>query len=230
MRPRAWVGTCAGRTTKRYTLSYQPGFVNDPNVGPWTQFWQVDYNSAKQQAAIATGYIDLTSRWILNKFCPVPGMCPPFPLIEWDELIPTAWWAGPAPYTPPGVLGNPVPPGQVFPVDPELPPIWATQSLPPMNCFSGPYTLRLTVEDTMGMGNPYYDTQHIWFDNKPIYGEISGILGVLPCAVINLSQIPNAGNCSVPCHGRWRYKGSPMTSISWRATRRIPAIISAATV
>jgi hypothetical protein len=66
----AWVGTCAGRTTKRYTLCYQPGFVNDPNVGPWTQFWQVDYNSAKQQAAIATGYIDLTSRWILNKFCP----------------------------------------------------------------------------------------------------------------------------------------------------------------
>ena len=47
------------------------------------------------------------------------------------------------------------------------------------------------------MGHLYYDTQHIWFDNKPIYGEITGILGVLPCAVINLSQIPNAGNCKV---------------------------------
>ena len=30
-----------------------------------------------QQAAIATGYIDLTSSWILNKFCPLPGLCPP---------------------------------------------------------------------------------------------------------------------------------------------------------
>ena len=191
----AWVGTCSGRTTKRYTLSYQPGFVNDPTVGPWTQFWQVDYNSPFQQAAIANGYIDLTSFWILNEFCPLPGMCPvPVPFVKWDELIPTAWWAGPAPYTPPGLLGSPVPPGQVFPIDPELPPIWATQSLPPVNCFSGQYTLRLTVEDTMG--NLYYDTQHIWFDNKPIYGEITGILGVLPCAVINLSQIPNAGNCN----------------------------------
>lgn len=183
-----WVGTCTGRTIKRYTLAYQPGFVNDPTVGPWTQFWQVDYTSAKQQAAIATGYIDLTSSWILNEFCPVPGLCPvPVPYITWDELVGTAWWAG---ITPPAV-----PPGQFFPVDPELPAIWSTQSLPPINCYSGRYTLRLAVEDTMG--GFYYDTQHIWFDNKAIYGEITGILGVLPCAVINLSEIPNAGNCAV---------------------------------
>jgi hypothetical protein len=54
----------------------------------------------------------------------------------------------------------------------------------------------LTVKDTGG--NLYYDTQEVWFDNKDIYGEITGILGVAPCAVINLSQIPKAGNCSVP--------------------------------
>jgi hypothetical protein len=192
----AWVGTCAGRTIKRYTLSYQAGFVDNPTIGPWTQFWQVDYSSPLQQAAIATGYIDLTSFWIVNEFCPVPGLCPPLSLIVQDELIPTAWWAGPAPYTPPGIGGTLVPPGQIFPVDPQLPPIWATQSLPPINCFSGQYTLLLTVEDTIG--NLYYDTQQIWFDNKPIYGEITGILGVLPCAVISLSQITNAGNCAVP--------------------------------
>ena len=184
----AWVGGCTGRTIKRYTLSYQAGFVNDPTAGPWTQFWEVDYNSARQQAAIATGYIDLTSYWILNEFCPVPGLCPvPVPYIKVDELIPTAWWAG---ITPPAI-----PPAQFFPVDPELPPIWATQSLPPINCYSGKYTLRLAVEDTMG--NLYYDTQHIWFDNKAISGEITGLLGVPPCAVLNLSQIPNAGNCGV---------------------------------
>lgn len=191
----AWVGTCTGRTTKRYTLSYQAGFVSDPTAGPWTQFWEVDYNSSAQQAAIATGYIDLTSSWMVEKFCPIPGLCPPLALIQWDELNPTAWWAGPAPYTPPGLGGILAPPAQVFPVDPQLPAIWATQSLPPVNCFSGQYTLLLTVEDTMG--TLYYDTQQIWFDNKSIYGEITGILGVLPCAVINLSQIQNAGNCNV---------------------------------
>jgi hypothetical protein len=192
----AWVGTCSGKTIKRYTLSYQSGFVTDPTVGPWTQFWQVDYNTPLQQAAIANGYIDLTSYWILNQFCPLPGLCPsPVPYIDWDELIPTEWWAGPAPYTPPGLLGNPSPPAQFFPVDPQVPAvIWATQSLPSTNCFSGQYTLRLTVEDTMG--NLYYDTQQIWFDNKPIYGEITGMLGVPPCAVINLSQLMNAPNCN----------------------------------
>ena len=71
---------------------------------------------------------------------------------------------------------------------------WHTQSLPSTNCFSGQYTLRLAVEDTMA--NLYYDTQQIWFDNKPIYGEITGILGVPSCAVINLSDF-NAGNCNV---------------------------------
>lgn len=192
----AFVGGCYGRSIKRYTLSYQQGFVNNPLVGPWTQFWEVDYNSALQQAAVATGYVDLTSYWYLNQFCPVPGLCPPLALISVDELIPTAWWAGPAPYSPPGLGGSAAPPGQFFPIDPQLPPIWATQSLPSINCFSGQYTLLLTVEDTSS--NLYYDTQHIWFDNKAIYGEITGILGVAPCAVINLSDIPSAGNCSVP--------------------------------
>jgi hypothetical protein len=192
----AWVGTCTGKTIKRYTLSYQAGFVNDPTVGPWTQFWEVDYNSSKQQAAIVNTYMDLTSEWILNEACfaPFPFTCPPVPLTKWDELIGTAWWAGPAPYSPPGLLGTNVVPAQFFPVDPELPPIWATQSLPPTNCYSGKYTLLLTVEDTMG--NFYYDTQHIWFDNKSIYGQITGMLGVPPCAVINLSQIMNAGDCT----------------------------------
>ncbi|MCZ7627032.1 MAG: hypothetical protein M5R38_15815 [Candidatus Methylomirabilis sp.] len=31
---RAWVGKCAGREIKRYTLSYQPDFVVDPILGP----------------------------------------------------------------------------------------------------------------------------------------------------------------------------------------------------
>ena len=181
----AWVGRCGGKQVKRYTLSYQPGFVNDPTVGPWTQFWQVDYNSLRQQAAIQDGYFDLTSFWQFISIC--FGICPPNLPIQYDQLNPTRWLSG---VTPPAV-----PPGQFFRVDPELPPVWTSQSLPPINCYSGQYTLRLTVEDTLG--GLYYDVQHVWFDNKAIYGEITGLLGVAPCAVVNLSQIPNAGTCNV---------------------------------
>jgi len=183
----AWVGSCFGKKIKRYTLAYQPGFVNDPTLGPWTQFWQVDYNSFRQQAAEQTGNFDLTSFWEFVQLCLIPPCPIPNPFIEYDELVPTRWISG---VTPPAV-----PPGQFFPVDPELAPIWASQSLPPVNCYSGKYTLRLAVEDTLG--NIYYDTQHVWFDNKAIYGEITDLLGVAPCAVLNLSQIPNAGNCGV---------------------------------
>jgi hypothetical protein len=182
----AWVGSCGDRKVKRYTLSYQAGFVNDPTLGAWTQFWQVDYNSPRQQAAEQTGYFDLTSYWQFLKICLIPPCPVPHPFLEYDQLNPTRWISG---VTPPSV-----PPGQFFPVDPELPPIWASQSLPPINCYSGQYTLRLAVEDTLG--GLYYDLQHVWFDNKAIYGEITGLLGVAPCAVINLSQIPNAGNCN----------------------------------
>jgi hypothetical protein len=183
----ALVGKCFGKDIKRYTLSYQPGFVNDPTLGAWTQFWQVDYNSPKQRAAIQTANFDLTSFWTLQQICLLPSPpCPPLGLLKYDELIPGRWISG---VTPPAV-----PPGQFFPIDPELPPIWASQSLPPVNCYSGKYTLRLGVEDTAG--GIYYDLQHIWFDNKAIYGEISGLLGVKPCAIVNLSQLPNAGDCT----------------------------------
>ena len=193
----AWVGSCPGRTIKRYTLSYQPGFVTDPTSGSWTQFWEVDYTSGLQQAAIESNYMDLTSIWDFIQICLPPPFppCPPYP-IQYDELVPLYWYSGVAAFPPPGPAA---PPTQgPFPIVPELPPpgnIWATQTLPSNNCFSGQYTLRLAVEDTLG--NFYYDTQQAWFDNKDIYGEITGILGVAPCAVINLSQIVNAGNCGV---------------------------------
>lgn len=181
----ALVGKCFGKDIKRYTLSYQAGFATDPTSGVWTQFWQVDYNSPLQKAAIQTSLFDLTSFWVEQHICFFPP-CPPGPLLTYDELIPTRWISG---VTPPAV-----PPGQFFPIDPALPPIWASQALPPVNCYSGQYTIRLAVEDTaVGV---YYDLQHVWFDNKAIYGEITGLLGVKPCAIVNLSQLPNAGDCS----------------------------------
>jgi hypothetical protein len=175
----ALVGKCFGRDIKRYTLSYQAGFVNDPTLGPWTQFWQVDYNSLLQRNAIQTSNFDLTSFWQFNSVCFFPPCPPNFPLV-WDDLIPTRWSTN---------VG-----GQFFPVDPQLPPIWGSQTLPPINCFSGKYTLRLDVEDTTAIH--FYDLQHVWFDNKAIYGEITGLGGVPACAVVGLSQLPNASDCT----------------------------------
>jgi len=176
----AFVGKCFDREIKRYTLAYQPGFVSDPLLGAWTQFWQVDYISPLQRVAIQTSNFDLTSFWILQHACLIPP-CPPFPAIAYDELIPTRWQTNQ--------------PGQFFPVDPQLPPIWGAQSLPPSNCHSGRYTLRVEAEDTLG--NHYYDVQRVWFDNKPITGEITGLGGVPACAVVKLSQLLNAGNCAL---------------------------------
>jgi hypothetical protein len=201
----AWVGGCSNAQVKRYTLSYQAGFVTNPKAGSWTQFWEVDYNSPLEQAQISNTYMDLTGVWQFEQICfppippcprPVPPFAQPYP-IQFDQLSPGSWYSG---VESPCSAGPAAPPGQgPYPIDPQLPlapgNIWASQTLPTSNCYSGQYTLLLTVEDTSG--NFYYDTQEVWFDNKAVYGEITGILGVAPCAVINLSQIPNAGNCSV---------------------------------
>ncbi len=64
-------------------------------------------------------------------------------------------------------------------------------------CRSGRYTLLLDVEDTLG--NHYYDTQHVWFDNKPIHIEFSGLEGVQGCEDVELGNfIPPGSPCGVP--------------------------------
>lgn len=69
------------------------------------------------------------------------------------------------------------------------------------HCYSGKYTLLLQVEDTMG--NLYYDTQHVWFDNKtPIHVKFSGLGGLDPCDELSLTAggpfVPANAPCSVP--------------------------------
>ena len=54
----------------------------------------------------------------------------------------------------------------------EAPGIWTAQPLPGVNCSSGRFTLRLTVEDTVG--TLFDDTQWMWVDNKAIHGELDG--------------------------------------------------------
>ena len=193
---RAWVGKCAGREVKRYTLSYQPGFVVDPMVGPWTQFWQVDYITPLQRKEIQASDFDLTSYWAYAPIClgtpPCATPSPPDCCIPKDWLYPTWWWCGkPTP-------SSPLAP-QSFPVDPQAPgTVWTAQQLPLTNCQSGKYTLLLDMEDAAG--NHYYDTQQIWFDNKQIYGKITQIAGVPECATLNLSKFAPPGTT---CHAPW---------------------------
>jgi hypothetical protein len=68
------------------------------------------------------------------------------------------------------------------------------------HCRSGQFTLMLQVEDTLG--NMYYDTQQVWFDNKPIHAEFGGIGGLAACTDLHLDAggpfVPPGAPCSVP--------------------------------
>lgn len=62
------------------------------------------------------------------------------------------------------------------------------------HCQSGKYTLLLEVEDTLG--NMFYDTQHVWFDNKPIHVKFGGIKDLAACTDMSLSSVaPNGAPC-----------------------------------
>jgi hypothetical protein len=68
------------------------------------------------------------------------------------------------------------------------------------HCQSGKVTLLLRVEDTLG--NLYYDTQRVWFDNKPIHVEFGGIGGLAACTDLHLHAggpfVPAGAPCGVP--------------------------------
>ena len=179
----ASVGGCLGKEIKRYTLSYRPGFVVDPLLPGFVQFWQVDYTTPLQiDAGLNRIFEDvLSSKWREWHF--PPGMCAPV-----SNWLQDAYWSTQVP--------------QSFPLTPSEAPcpppaVWSSTPLPLINCQSGKYTLRLTVED-MG-GGIQHDLQQVWFDNKEIHGKIMQIFPVPPCATINLSQFAAAGgNCAIP--------------------------------
>lgn len=180
----AAVGGCAGKEIKRFTLSYHPGFVVNPNLPGFTQFWQVDYNTPLQiDAGLNRVFEDaLSSQWREWHF--PPGVCAPV-----SNWLQDAYWSTQVP--------------QSFPVVPSetpcpAPALWSSTPLPLSNCQSGRYTLRLRVEDTGG--GIKQDLQQAWFDNKDIYGKILQIFPVPPCATINLSQFAAAGG---DCSAAW---------------------------
>lgn len=183
----AWVGGCNLRKLKCYTLSYHPGFVTDPTLAGFVEFWQVDFTvNSRQEAYRDTNPVNedpLTRIWRRQIFCFPPCITVGNYLLprRWNTKNPTLQY--------------------VEPVDPPTTPnpaTWTSTPLPLSNCQSGKYTLRLSVEDTSGVIK--HDLQQVWFDNKtlgPAHAKITKIAGVKVCDVINLSQFAPAGaSCS----------------------------------
>jgi len=185
----AWVGGCSHRKLKRYTLSYHPDFVVNPNLPGFVEFWQVDFTvNGFQEAYRDTNPVhedSLTRIW--RRF----QVCLPLCFTISNYLSPRRWDT-----RTPNLH-------HVEPVDPPATPnpaTWTSKELPLPNCQSGKYTLRLSVEDTSGIVK--HDLQQVWFDNKtlgPAHATISQIAGVKVCDVINLSQFAPAGaSCGRP--------------------------------
>jgi hypothetical protein len=76
---------------------------------------------------------------------------------------------------------------------------------PHHRCQSGKYTLLLDVTDTLG--THYYDTQHVFFDNKPMLSEthvfFGGIRGLPSCTDMHLTADGSAIPAGAPCGLPW---------------------------
>jgi hypothetical protein len=155
--------------------------VTDPTLPSFVQFWRVDYNTLLQRDSYDKRFEKpLTCRW--REFNWPPPPCNP--VYDWLQQV---RWNTEAPTS--------------YPIEPSegvCPPasFWTSTPLPTINCHSGRYTLRLTVEDTSG--DVKHDLQQVWFDNKDIYCKIFQIGDVPSCDSINLSKFAMGGNCSVP--------------------------------
>ncbi len=72
---------------------------------------------------------------------------------------------------------------------------------PHHRCRSGRYTLLLDVTDTLN--NHYYDTQQVWFDNKPISVEFAGLQGLPGCTDLHLGLNGQFVPPGAPCNQPW---------------------------
>src|SRR5207253_5028043 len=152
----------AQKMIKRYTLSFHSGFVANPALPGFVQFWQADYITPFQiDAGMNIRWEDtLTAFWRQPNF--PPFLCNPFAdflqATRWSTQVPVAH-----PVTP---SESPCP----------APPLWTSTPVPLINCQSGRYTLRLTTEDTGG--GIKHHLRQIWVDNKeisPTHAHIGGI-------------------------------------------------------
>jgi hypothetical protein len=184
----AAVGGCSGQTIQSYTLSYQQGFTTT-TAGAWSPFWQVKYNTPLQVEATPLLPISvLTNLWSEFDF---RFFFPPLCVVVSNYLSEARWdtknlqggLAVQFPYPPLSCGEAPTS-------------TWNSTPLASTNCFSGQYTLLLTVTDTAA--NVTTNLRQVWFDNKPIHASIANIGSIAACATVNLSTFTGASpNCSV---------------------------------
>jgi len=180
----AWVGECSGRKIKCFDLRYAPGFLPGPNDAG---FNPADYTGPS------------TGSLLSEPVCYIPP----------DEAKKRAqWnWVISAPLTTRLVktqidlFGTPIDVWKLqdycFNSKNQLPGCADAQH----HCASGKYTLLLQVEDTLG--NFYYDTQQVWFDNKPIHVEFSGVGGLAACSDLHLEMDGPFVPAGAPCGTAW---------------------------
>jgi hypothetical protein len=178
VRGSAWVGECNNRKIKCFDLRYGIGFLPGPN--------DVGFNPGAYVGSLLTSPVCYTPPDEAGKRAP------------WNQVISGA-------LTTQLVLtdidlGN----GNVIKV-------WKLRDycfdsgslLPPCPdpahaCRSGKYTLLLDVEDTLGQHT--YDTQRVWFDNKPIHVEFAGLEGLASCQDMSILKFVPPG---APCGVAW---------------------------
>jgi hypothetical protein len=116
----AFIGGCEGKSVKRYTLDYKPGYETNCSTGGWTNFVEIIYDTPAKSRFInwRTDSSALTSEWVDDCFVPtfIPPFCSPFRKVEPLSLLSPSCW----------------------------------KTLVAACQLSGLYTLRLTVEATDG--------------------------------------------------------------------------------
>jgi hypothetical protein len=176
----AWVGECNDRRIRCFSLHYAPGFLPGP--------YEAGFDP--------------------SVYTPLPGQAPvcytppdeaekraqPNELIANDSILTTGWQQVTTDLS--TLFGGPPPTVQVseWRLQPDC---FKSTSLPAAldpehTCASGRYTLLLDVEDTHG--NHYYDTQHVWFDNKTLHLALEGIA----CRPLSLREAARARPCAAP--------------------------------
>ncbi|HET6764354.1 MAG TPA: hypothetical protein VFH27_11800 [Longimicrobiaceae bacterium] len=180
----AWVGECNDRRIRCFSLHYAPGFLPGP-IDP--AFDRSVYTPLPGQPPVCYTPPDEAEK-----------RAQPNELTANDSILTTQWQQVTVDYSP---LFN-LPPHTVEHKEWQLQPHCFDSSLLPAcldaahGCGSGRYTLLLDVEDTVG--NHYYDTQHVWFDNKALHLSLAGLQGLESCETLSMREVNRGQPCGQP--------------------------------
>jgi hypothetical protein len=180
----AWVGECNDRRIKCFSLHYAPNFLPGP-IDP--AFDRSVYKPLPGQAPVCYSPPDEAEK-----------RAQPNELTANDSILTTQWQQVTIDYSPWFHL----PPHTVEHKEWQLQPHCFESGLLPAcldkqhTCGSGRYTLLLDVEDTLG--NHYYDTQHVWFDNKELHLALGGLEGLASCETLFLGRVTGNHPCAQP--------------------------------